>query len=105
MGFEIVQITIKGEIPSMCFMCPLAAKFDGKSICSVKYQTRKHKNNHKYLVDAADSPPDFCPLELEPEPHVFESTEVGEPWGKPSDFSKNKTLGKWQMGQVESESE
>ena len=40
-----------------------------------------------------------CPLELEPEPHTFENTEVGEPWGKPTDFSKNKTLGKWQMGQ------
>jgi hypothetical protein len=28
---------------------------------------RKHKNNHKYLVDAADSPPNWCPLELESE--------------------------------------
>ncbi len=63
MTFEIEKIVIKGKLPSMCFMCPFAAKYkQGTSICAAKYNTRKQNNHHKYFIDPAAEPPKWCPL-------------------------------------------
>jgi hypothetical protein len=63
--FTIDKILISGDIPDMCFMCPLAAfrKVDRVGVCSVKYQTRRDNNNHKYHINPTDAPPPWCPLE------------------------------------------
>ena len=98
--FKIDRVVIRGEKPKSCNECPYSI-YDAESDGYICYAMVVSEQDN--LITDTHTCPDWCPLVVEPEPHTFKNTEVGEPWGKPTDFSKHKTLGKWQMGHKESE--
>ena len=98
---RIIKVIVD-EMPGCCGDCDW-------SRCFTPSKGTDWEGTDEYICDfrgeevVFDTRPDWCPLVVEPEPHTFKNTEVGEPWGKPTVFCKNETLGKWQMGLKESE--
>jgi hypothetical protein len=91
--FTIQKIIIDGVLPERCGKCWLSVRSPHPAftrICVVA-------NGAITPLGESSGRPDFCPLELYSgqKTHVSQNCEVGEPWGKPTDFSKHRIVGKW----------